>query len=533
MAESALAPRRTAMSAAAAAVLHVAGAFVMLAVTPALVGSLGLEAFGLWALVGSLVRYVGLSDVGIAHAYFKFVPNYAMRGEHDRIRQIVTFGLIFYSALGLAFGPLAWLSGRALARAFHVSPALATALPDFLGGFVALFFLALGTGTLGMMLTGLGHLRVTALVTAIGQIVFALFAVGLARSGFGLLAFDWAMLAQLGVTGVLSYVAVRRIFGPILISPFRFEPGVIAGLFRFGAWLQLSAIAGLINSESDRVVIGLFFGVPAVGLYEIGSKLARAIRALSWYFFNAFAPVTAALEASGDEAGLRASYRSGNRYISLISLVAIGFVIAASAPILGAWMGPAYAQNGLLVAIVAVLGITHTIEIFTGAGTMVMRARGTPRFETYASVVYAGVNVVLTIVLGRAFGIVGVLVATLLGSIAGTTFFTIIFHQRERIAFWESSGTWLWRLMLAVASSAGITALTLRALGLGYGNRFADLAILALSASVYAILTAIALRAVAFFGPADLGVATRLLPARARRFVDVPAIRVLFTGGAR
>ena len=88
------------------------GAFAVNAViafflSPYIVRSLGAEVYGAWVLVGSLVGYLGLLDIGVRGAVTKFVAAHHAARAHDEASRIASAALAFFGTSGLARdGPL-------------------------------------------------------------------------------------------------------------------------------------------------------------------------------------------------------------------------------------------------------------------------------------------------------------------------------------------------------------------------------------------------------------------------------------------
>ena len=54
-----------------------------LVVTPIILGALGTEQFGIWALIGSILGFIGLLDFGIGPSVIRFAAEQRGRGAHD------------------------------------------------------------------------------------------------------------------------------------------------------------------------------------------------------------------------------------------------------------------------------------------------------------------------------------------------------------------------------------------------------------------------------------------------------------------
>src|SRR5260221_3385118 len=96
-----------------------------LLLSPYMIRKLGSEAYGLWALVFSLVEYFWVLDAGLRSAVVNFVARDLERGARDSIRATMTTALAVYSAVCVIA-----LAGTAVLAAvapgwFHIEDSLA------------------------------------------------------------------------------------------------------------------------------------------------------------------------------------------------------------------------------------------------------------------------------------------------------------------------------------------------------------------------------------------------------------------------
>src|SRR5262249_9069519 len=89
-----------------------------------IVNHLGGEAYGAWALFGSLVGYMGLVDLGVRGAVTRFVARLHAAGHHAEAGRITTAGLLFFGvASGIAVRVGSGLRPEA-DRVFPIPPVL-------------------------------------------------------------------------------------------------------------------------------------------------------------------------------------------------------------------------------------------------------------------------------------------------------------------------------------------------------------------------------------------------------------------------
>ena len=328
----------TLVNMAVAAISGIGAQLVVLAITPFLIWTIGLERYGFWALCSSISRYGMLTDVLFAPIITTVAA--AKRAEDLAcVRRIATFATLFYLGLVAVFVPLAAVAGGLVLRLFPMSPDLARDAPRFFTGYVAYFFISVAVTGLASVLNGLGLLRKTATISAVGTLLYAATAVVLALRGFGLWALLDALIVQVAFSAVALYALCRGQLGHVFVSPLRVGRALAVELLTFGGWVQLSTLATLLGGETDQILIGAFVGVPAVGLYEVGAKLARAIRSLALFPNNALLPSIAALETDPERERVSQVVVRASRLVSVVTVFAAALLIGGSTPIVTVWLG--------------------------------------------------------------------------------------------------------------------------------------------------------------------------------------------------
>ena len=502
------APARRSLSAetivnmAVAAVSGIGAQIVVLAITPFLIWTIGLERYGFWALCSSISRYGMLTDVLFA----PIITTVAAAKRADDlacVRRIATFATLFYLGLVAIFVPLAAVSGGLLLRLFPMSPDLARDAPRFFTGYVAYFFISVAVTGLASVLNGLGLLRKTATINAIGTLIYAATVIVLALRGFGLWALLDALVVQLAFSAVALYALCRGQLGHVFVSPQRVGRALAIELLTFGGWVQLSTLATLLGGETDQILIGAFVGVPAVGLYEVGAKLARAIRSLASFPNNALLPSIAALATDPRADRVPHVVVRASRLVSVVTVFAAALLIGGSTPIVTVWLGHV---DGVAIAatVLVVLAFGNVLETIVSVPITAMRALRKPKLEAFATGVGAAINLTITIVLVRPFGIYGVLAGTLGGTLAAFAIFYALFARVQHVSL--STALFAWIVPLTVAGA--VTAATFHFVFAGLGGLDASKTLgivrLVTAAACAAAAYALVVRVLHVFAPGEL-----------------------------
>ena len=93
--------------------VHAVGLVSGLVVTPIIVAALGTEQFGIWALIGSILGFIGLLDLGIGPSVIRFAAEQRGRDAREETSELASTALAIYLVLALVATllavVLAWL----------------------------------------------------------------------------------------------------------------------------------------------------------------------------------------------------------------------------------------------------------------------------------------------------------------------------------------------------------------------------------------------------------------------------------------
>ena len=392
-------------------VLVVIGASLI--AVPFLIDRLGLAAYGVWTLVQTIVFYITTAELGFGPALARFTSLHATHPH--RPRQILLTALALYLAVGLVIVVLCHLLAGVFVNVFPVPADLAddTAATVRLIGWVALA--ALLASALGHVLTGLERFDAFTWSNVLGSATFLLALVVLMRSGARMQDAAYAVLAQWSLVAVVRLGMLRR----ILLSRGPRRPGrdLIRGLFGFSMRLQGAVLATLLNTQTDRVVIGAIAPATTLGQAGVATQVADAGRFLG---YAAFAPIMSRMAVTYGTGGTEALDRVLERQrrlwiVGVLGAIAVG--VGGARPAITIWLGDGYDEAALFAAL---LIAGYGVGLLPSPAFGYLRALGRPGLEGVYGVVTVVVNLAATIVLGLLAGALGVVIATTVAYAAST-----------------------------------------------------------------------------------------------------------------
>jgi O-antigen/teichoic acid export membrane protein len=482
--------------------------------TPFILDKIGLSNFGLWSFIVVTVSLLTVLDPGIGWIISRFVARHTARGEPAVLARITALGICAWLFLGLVMLPIAIFVSPVVAHHLKVSHATqATALTVFFWayGFLVLYGIS---SVLSAVLIGIGQAWKNVIADAVGYAGYAIGVVVFLSHGFGIFGLVIASSIQIGLLIIVQISICRRSLGRILGNPLALGRELLRELASFGGWTQFISMFETIATQTDPLVIGAAVSVQNVGVYSIANKLAAQIKFVPRLPQAALGAAMTDAHERGDSEALKRALVSSGRMVSLFGVVLGCMMVGVTPVLMTAWLGRQYADVDVALLLLVATAIVQNIAL---VGYTTMIAVGRPKIDAYNAAIGAGINLAATLVLVFRFGLVGVLVGTLLGSIVRVALFERRFHRAMGISFIETTGWWIWRLTLVAVAAAVAT----RAVGTTFPiewwhHRAGAVPILLLLIVLYGVLVTAGLRLTKFFRRDDLEILQRILPSKFR-----------------
>jgi O-antigen/teichoic acid export membrane protein len=446
--------------------LLIANVLVAFYMMPFVIHAVGDRWYGMWTLVATFMGYYGYLDFGLSVATQRFIAAAIGRRDHDEVNRLVTTSLWLFLALGLV--------------AFVATLVIAAAAPLFLNDAaeihvfrVVLVLLGINTAvSLSMApVNGLitGHLRYDVVTTI--QLAKLAVRTGLIlyfiASGYSIVALAAiTLLADVGAN-VGKIAASRRMF--VHIRPARrfYARERIRELFDYGGKTFVTQLADMFRFQIDQVVIAAFINLSVVTLFNIAGQLVYYFRTLLQALIGVLVPVFAQYQAAADADGMRKAYYFSAKLAAAAGVLVGGAMVVFGSGFIALWMGRAYVDAYRLMVILVLPTILYVSAqpanaLLFGVGRVGPLAKG--------SIVEAGANLGLSLVLAGPLGAEGVA----LGTAVPLTFFSIFILVSAHRAIGDPFRTYWRRVGPVIAVGAALQVVTwfaLRDIAIGgYGQ---------------------------------------------------------------
>ena len=397
--------------------------------TPFLTHELGIVRFGVWALIGSLIPFLELLELGFANVTVAYVGRHLELEEDDKVASSINTSFLILSVLGvLAF------AGVVVFAIFL--PDIITTIPKSLVGqarFLLLLLafdmaLSIPMDTFGGALIALQRFDLVnySLITVIVAQAIAWFIV-LALGG-GLIALGIVTVAISLMGHVSRVVLLHRQLPWFHLSLRRFDRGLLRTYTTLSGWYSLAQISYAVLDLSDVLIVGAAAGVEAAAIYAVAQRLGLLpVRIVQPRIYPLFT-TAAELNARNNESGLRDRTDTVVRYVLYLSVpvaIALGFL---AGPTVEAWVGPLYREAA---SVIGLLCIASVVQGWAISLRITLNGSGRPKMPAIVSAIEAALHVGLGIVLASRYGPVGMAWAALIGAVTMDTILLLPLAYRK------------------------------------------------------------------------------------------------------
>ena len=388
-----------------------------LLVTPLLVHTLGLDAFGLFSLVLLLNSMLSSFDGGLRPVAGRFFSVHIGAGNRVAAGRLLGTLMLFAIGVGLAITTVLFFVSPTLVAIFRLPRDLRVDglfLFRSVGVLVGAVFIYT---VLESVMQALGRYTLTGFARLLSYVAWVTTTWVCTASGYGLKVLAIALIAPQVAAACLLVPAVIKYVGPGNLG--LADITEVRALASFGWRAQCAGLATLVNTQFDGILIGLILPVRYVGLYNAGANVANKLsNALS----NALVPLANHFGNRFGSEGVQAVSDILNelqpRWVRITSAWC-AVCAAVSYPALSLWLGKRFEVSGLVCAI---LLLGYLFNNCVAMQTLYVNAIGLPGLQARFGLVSVIINVGLTAAM-IPFGITGIVGATAAGLVLGSLYF--------------------------------------------------------------------------------------------------------------
>ena len=234
----------------------------------------------------------------------------------------------------------------------------------------------------------------------------------------GLLALNDSLITLAGVQLVclavdisVSCLIIRRRYPGIRISIGDFDRRTVRRIFSFSVFVLLLHAGTRLSFETDALVIGAFLGVGAIPFYAVANSLVLYLMDFIIAIAAVVSPMATKLNAERKRDQLKELFLKWSKVALSLTLLAGVFLFILGPRFIGWWIDPSFEQPSGRVLQILMVSCLLFLPV-RGVALPILMGLGKPKAATVTFLAAGLLNLGLSVLLVRPFGLAGVALGT-------------------------------------------------------------------------------------------------------------------------
>jgi len=399
--------------------------------TPILTAKLGQSEYGLYSLVTSVIGYLTLLDFGFGNSIIIYTARYRAKNEKEKEQKLHGMFFIIYLIIGIIAGIIGtgiWINADNL---FANSMSIWE---------IEKAKVLLGILTFNLIITF--PLSVfSSIITAYEKFVFAKLLnliriilnpiVMLILLSFGIKSVGLVILTTvLNITTLIMNFIYCKTRLKVKLKFGKLDFSLLKEILAYSVWVFLNSVMDKINWALDQFVLGIYSGTVAVAIYSVAGNLNSMYLNFSTAISGVLLPKVTKMEEekASDGEFTDIFIKTGRIQYIVMALIMSGFILYGREFINILWVGPEYDESYIIACI---LMIPVTIPLIQNVGLNILQAKNLYKFRVIVLLIFAAINVMISIVLSKMYGGIGAAIGTAISIICGQIIFMNIFYHKK------------------------------------------------------------------------------------------------------
>lgn len=402
-----------------------------LLLTPFMIAKLGDSEYGLYTLIGSLIGYISVLDLGLTNTIVRFVAKYRAKEDRNGEENFLATVMLIYTVISTVIVISGIVMYFNLESTFpKLTPQEMVKAKIMFGILIFNLAISLPGGAFTSICSAYERFVFPRALNIVKYVVRSLMVVGLLFMGgdsVAIVVLD--TILNIVVIGLGSYYVLREL--KVKFHLHQFDWQFVKEIFAYSVWIFVFALVSQFQWRAGQIILGIISGTTAVAIYGVGIMLGTYYGAFSTAISGVFLPRATKMtvqEASDYE--LTSEMIKIGRFSLLTLLMILGGFLLYGRQFVHLWVGDTYADSWLIALIIMV---SYTLPLVQSFANSMLEARSKFSFKaiTYISFIVVGTGVGAYLV--RYFGVIGLAVGSTSGWVLSQVVMNFYYQKQMRL----------------------------------------------------------------------------------------------------
>ena len=396
--------------------------------TPFMLRQLGQSEYGLYMLIGSLVAYISILDFGLHNTVYRFIAKYQAEKDEEGQENFLASTFIIYGVITILVFLVGVILYFNLDRIFSSSLTHEELSKANIMFAILIFNLAitLPLGAFQFIIRGYGKFifaNSVAITRIIARTIVLIALLTLGYKSVAIVVVDTVFNIAMGLT--YSIYCFSKL--EIRIKLHNFNKTVLNEIFSYSIFVFILAMVNQFFWKLGQVALGIVATTAAVAIYALSINLVMYYQQFALGISGVFMPKVSKLIADGASSDdlTNLMTKVGRIQLSILGLVLSGFIVLGK-PFILLWAGPDYSE---VYWITLMIFLPMTIPMIQTIAEVIIQVKNMQSFKAKAYLLMSGINIIVSILLGRIYGALGVGISTAVSILIFQVFVINLFYK--------------------------------------------------------------------------------------------------------
>lgn len=372
--------------------------------TPILINNLGIDSFGIWMLLNSLISILSISNMGIGNTIIKFGAEYIARSEYQQFVKLISLANFITIIIGLFLSCIFFFTAEYIAELFFK---LETSVIEDIWAFKLI-----GVIVSVKIITSIYSSTIMAyerydIINKVNILMNSSLSIGsiiLVNLEYQLNDLIIFLAIISAISFFIFYFAAKKQLSAISLIA-KYDNNLFKSSLSFSIQSWIQSIVNVVYSQTDKILLTIFLGPVALGYYTACMQLASKIHEIPVTASAYLYPKFSNLKAANENNRLKVIYNNAFT-IKIIFITILGILVFLFAdPILKIWIGEDFAKEAKTV-----LRILSFAFFALGLGIIpyyFLNAIGYIKLNTKLGIISSVLTITFTLILTPTIGVFG------------------------------------------------------------------------------------------------------------------------------
>ena len=415
---------------------------ISLIYTPIMIKILGQSEYGIYNLSSSIISYLSLLSLGFGASYIRYYSKYKKDNDEEGVKKLNALYLLVFAIMGA----IAFIAGVILSSNVHIFFNETYSLNDLHIAKVLMMFLAINltisfpASVFVSYITSQEKFIFQKIVNMGKTILSPALSIALLYMGYGSIGMVLVTTVVSLIIDILNiYYCVSKLNMRFKFKNLNFM--LLKDIAAFSIFIAINQVIDQINWQTDKIILGKMINGGAVAIYAVASTINTMYINFSTAISSVFAPkINRIVATNSDDSEKKLNdifFFVGRLQFMVIMLILTGFIIFGK-KFISMWVGSEY-KMAYFVTLLLIIPVS--IPLIQNVGVEIQRAKNKHQFRSVAYLIMAILNIFISVLLCKFYGIIGVSLGTTISLLLSNGFvMNVYYHKKLNIdifGFWK------------------------------------------------------------------------------------------------